>query len=234
VARIKIRRKDLRRPDEFVEVTGRVWQWILARRRLVASVAGVTLALLAAVVGTQQYRQHRLDRAADGFRKAVALFSAGDAPAAVGALQAVTDAGPYAALSDLYRGHALLRAKDGSAAAEAFAAASEESDLPPYLRQEALYGRAFALDQAGDSALALEHYVEAAALAGPYRVDARLRAAQLTEAKGALDEARALYQLAVEDANTVGTRDDLLTLARWRLSTLSSDVALPADTAGSD
>jgi len=105
VARLKIRRKDLRRPDEFMEFTGRAWQWVLDNRRLTTAVTVSVLILLAALTGVRQYRNHRDSSAAAAFRKATALFAEGDGSRAAAAFAEVPRVRAYAALADLYRGH---------------------------------------------------------------------------------------------------------------------------------
>jgi hypothetical protein len=221
VARLKIRRKDLRRPDEFMEFTGRAWQWVLDNRKATITVAVSVVVLLAAVSGFRRYKSYREFAAAEAFRKATALFAEGDTTAAAAAFEAVPRVGGYGVLADLYRGQAALKDGDASAAAGDYSLAASESETPPYLRQQATYGLAHALAEQGDSAGALAHYEEAANLPGPFKVDARLAAARLSQAAGDSSKARSLYELAVSDAEDSGpVQDDMRKLAAWHLASL--------------
>ena len=223
MARVKIRRKDLRRPDEFLEFTGRAWDWVVDHRSAVMTVAAAVVVLAGIITGIRQYENHRGRVAAEAFRKATALLAAGEADAAADAFGAVPRVGSYGALSDLYRGHAALQAANAPAAARAFRAAAGAAEIPTYLRQEALYSLAVALDMQGDAPGALAAYEEAGNLPGPFRVDARLAAARLSHAAGASDRARVLYELALSDAQDAGPpQDDLREVANWRLTTLFS------------
>jgi hypothetical protein len=221
VARFKIRRKDLRRPDEFVEFTGRAWQWVLDNRKATITLAVSVVVLVAAVSGFRRYRSYREFAAAEAFRKATALLAEGDATAAVAAFEAVPRVGAYAVLANLYRGQAALKDGDASTAADAFRSVASDSEMPPYLRQRALYGLARALAEQDDTAGALARYEEAANLPGPFNVDARLAAARLSQAQGDSSKARVLYERALTDAEDSGpAQDDLRKLAAWHLASL--------------
>jgi hypothetical protein len=224
VARVKIRRKDLRQPDEFMELTGRVWQWLAANRGLAVAAGGVVVAVLAGAIGIQQYREYRLLDAADAFRKALVLLHDGETRAAAEAFGQVPAAGAYGALANLYRGQAALAAGDVTLATEAFRASAGHRGLPSYLRQQALVGLARALVRQGDTAAGLEQYQAAAGIPGPFQIDARLEAARLSEASGALEKARGYYEGALEEAYDAGApfEDDLRNLVAWRLSQLPS------------
>lgn len=218
MARIKIRRKDLRRPDEFMEFTGRVWGWLLAHRTLVGALAGGLLAVVLAGAGARTYLTYRTNRAANEFAAAVRLYADGAAREALEAFPNVPAVGSYGALASLYRGHAATDTGDAAVAAEAFRAALGSS-LPPYLQQEAHYGLGDALADQGDKAGAMEQYEAAAEIPGPFRTDARLAAATLAARLGDAPKARTLYEAAAKDAEGAGAaEDDLAAIARWHLT----------------
>jgi hypothetical protein len=222
VARVKIRRKDLRQPDEFMELTGRVWQWLAANRGLALAAGGVALAVLGGVTGIQRYREQRLLDAADAFGKALVLLQDGETSAAAEAFGRVPAVAAYGALANLYRGQAALAGGDLTLATEAFRASAGYRDLPSYLRQEALMGLARALVRQGDTAAGLEQYQAAAEIPGPFQIEARLEAARLSEAAGAVEKARGYYEGALEEAYDAGApfEDDLRNLVAWRLAQL--------------
>lgn len=229
MARTKIRRKDLRQPDEFIELTGRAWQWLQDNRKPTIIVGAVVIVLLVAIAGIRQYQSYRASTAAEAFRKATALLAEGDPKGAAAAFAKLPPVRAYAALGQLYRGHAALKDGDPAGAAEAFRKAASHSDLPSYLRQEALYSLALVLDQQGDTVGALTHYEEAAELPGPFTTDARLSAARVNQAAGDLTKARALYELAVGDAEEGGlAQEDMRKIAAWNLTSLGTEGPAPA------
>lgn len=205
-----------------MELTGRVWHWLEAHRGLALGVGGAAILLLLVLTGVQRYLEHRLLGAAELFRKALVLYQDGDASAAVEAFGQVPAVAGYGPLANLYRGQAALQAVDLVTAAEAFRASAAHRDAPSYVRQEALLGAARALEQQGDRAGALEQYQAAAALAGPFQIEAQLGAARLSEATGAVEKAREYYEGALEEAYDAGGpfEEDLRTLVEWRLAKL--------------
>jgi hypothetical protein len=222
VSSTRIRRKDLRQPDEFIEVTGRAWQWLLANRRGVSILAGAALALLIGAVGVREFRDARARGAAETFRKAATLLAEGEDAAAVQVLEEVKPVGAYGALAELYRGYAALQANDPAKAGAVFVSVAERVELPAYLRQEALYNLAFAESLQGKNAEALERYRAAADLPGPFGVDALLNAGALSSAAGRVDVAREFYERAVSDAQVDGeAQEDLRRVAERRLTGLA-------------
>jgi tetratricopeptide (TPR) repeat protein len=196
VKRLKLRRKDIRQPDEFVTVTSRVATWAREHRSLVAGIALglVVVALVALLIG--RTRAVRNEAAAAAFRSAHRTFEAGsyaDAAEAFAALGREYPRTPFGRLAGLYRARALARQGDHAAAATAYGEYLAGSPQAPYLRQQALVGLAEAREASGDAAGALDAYTEAGALEGPLRPDALMAAARLQEAAGQGAEARALY-----------------------------------------
>jgi hypothetical protein len=217
----RIRRKDLRQPDEFMEVTGRVWQWLVANQRNVYAAAIAVAVLVAGLAGMRSYQNSRLQAASNAFRRATTLLADGNDAAAIEALDEVAPVANYGALAGLYRGYAALDTDDAPGAVTAFEEVAGQVRLPVYLRQEALYNLAFAQSQAGNADDALSSYVAAGELPGPFRVDALLNAGELSRAAGREDAAREFYERAVNDAQADGsTQDDLRRVAERRLVAL--------------
>ncbi len=202
--RIKIRRKALRQPDEFETLTGQAVNWASANRGLViAVVAALAVAgLVAVAIG--HLRGAERERASLAFRTAHTTFEAGnkftEAAEAFAALAHDYPHTAYGRLAGLYRGHALARQGDAAAAATAYAEYLATSPDPPYLRQEALAGLGHAKEAIGETTPALEAYVQAGTLEGPYRTDALLSAARLHEAGGRADLAREIYARLLKEA----------------------------------
>ena len=200
--RLKIRRKDLRQPDEFETLTGQVLSWAEDNRGIVVGVAAALVALALVMIVMGRVRATRNETASGLFRTAHEAFAASKYPeAAEGFAGLARDypSTPFGRLATLYRGHALARQGDATGAAVAYAdflAATSDG----YLRQEALAALGRAREATGDSAGALEAYKEAGEMDGPFRTDALLGAARLHEAAGRASEAREIYVRVMKDA----------------------------------
>ena len=172
--RIKIRRKALRQPDEFETLTGQAVNWASANRGLVTGVVAALAVAGLAAVAVGHLRGAERERASLAFRTAHTTFAAGnkftEAAEAFAALAHDYPHTAYGRLAGLYRGHAFAR--QGDAAKEAI----------------------------GETTPALEAYVQAGTLEGPYRTDALLSAARLHEAGGRADLAREIYARLLKEA----------------------------------
>src|SRR5262249_16208266 len=106
----------------------------------------------------------------------------------------------FGRLATLYRGHALARQGDAAGAATAYTEYLASSPPTDYLRQEALSGLGAAREASGDQAGALDAYGQAAAIDGPFRMQAQLAMAHLHELAGQPDKARAVYLAILKEA----------------------------------
>jgi len=207
--RIKIRRKDLRKPDEFETLTGQALDWAEKHRALVLGVAGALVLVALAGLAIARWRAGRSEAAAVAFRAAQSQFDAARYRDAAGAFAEVASGHPhtpFGRLAGLYRAHALARQGDAAGAATAYGEYLATSPDAEYLRQEALTGLARARESAGDTAGALEAYTQAGDLRGPYRTDALLGAARLHENAGHGDQARDIYARLLKDVSDPETR----------------------------
>ena len=202
--RMKVRRKDLRKPDEFETLTGQAVDWAQAHRPLVGGVVIAALVVAIIALGVGRWRSSRDEAAGAAFNLAHTSFTDGKFSDAARAFEDVATTyprAPFGRVATLYRGHALARSGDAAGAATVYAeylATSPDSD---YLRQEALDGLGRAKEATGDSAGALEAYTQAGAFAGPYRTDALLGAARLQDASGQPEKAREIYASLLKDAS---------------------------------
>ena len=74
--KIKVQRKDLNEPDEFISTSSRVIAYVKARYRLLAPAAGAVLLLVLIAVVWYYYRAGREQDARESFHQAVALYQA--------------------------------------------------------------------------------------------------------------------------------------------------------------
>jgi len=201
--RLKIRRKDLRKPDEFETLTGQVVAWADEHRPVAYGVLALAVAVLAGSLAIGRWRASRNDAAAIAFRSAQARFAEGNFKDAAQDFAYVVERyprTPFGRLAGLYRAHALAREGDQAAAATAYGEYLAGAAPTDYLRQEALVGLGRAKEATGDTAGALDAYVQAGARPGPYRDDARLAAARLEQAAGNTERAQAIYAELLKDA----------------------------------
>src|SRR5262249_36720322 len=168
--RIKVRRKDLRKPDEFETLTAQVVDWADTNRSLVGAIVAGVLVVAAIVLGVTRWRASRNESASIDFQGAQGRFGAGafaDAARAFDPVATESPSAPSGRLAGLYRAHALARSGDAAGAATAYAAYLAGSPPTDYLRQEALTGLARAKEASSDTKDALDAYTQAGAVPRP-------------------------------------------------------------------
>jgi tetratricopeptide (TPR) repeat protein len=197
MARRRFRRKDLKRPDEFVSRGRQVLDWGTENARLLSwSAAGVG-AMVLLVMGFVSIRTARVRQANQDLSHALADFQDGRYAQAATQLADVatrwqsTSAGRIAAL---YAANADLNADNFDKATVLLQDVLSGHEWPPYLRQQALADLGYAFERKGDAAGAAERYAEAVALEGPYTAQALLGEARCREQMGEKDKARELYE----------------------------------------
>lgn len=201
--RVRIRRKDLRRPDEFETLTGETFVWA-QHHQTTLIVAGV--ALLAIAVGfilMSRSRAARLQEANLQFQQAQAQLERGSAATAATQFESIeqnASGTSYGQLAGLYRGHAFLKQGDGAGASTAYTQYLSTASAPDYLRQQALIGLGRAKEMANDLSGAEDAYLQAEKLDGPATTEASLGVARMLEAQGKPDQARAIFARLAKDA----------------------------------
>lgn len=194
--RVKIRRKDLRQPDEFETLTGRALDWAEHNRpTLVAAIVAV-LVIAAGTIMVGRLRVSRNLSAHEEFRSAHALYDAGrfsEAEAAFIQLASGYPSTPMGQIATLYRAHALARGGDPDGASTAYSEYLASGPEAIYLRQEALLGLGQTRETQEDTEGALQAYSDAASLEGPFQQEALLAEARLNEVSGQHDRAKEIY-----------------------------------------
>ena len=188
----KIRRKDLKSPDEFHTATQRALTFLGAHEREALMAVGALLALVALVLAVRGYRSWRDGQAEAAFRDAFRAYAAEDLTKAREGFQKVSESwfGTWGDLALVYLGDSAMRTKDAAAAKVAFEKALESSGEPS-VRQIAEYNLGVIKRNSGDAAGASEHFRRAASADGPLR-SAALVALAATGGEGPpLVEARA-------------------------------------------
>jgi hypothetical protein len=208
--RHRLRRKDLRGPDEFITATSQATAWANEHRSLLVAVGVVIVVLAGAAIGWTRWTASKVAAASRDFRAARLTFEAAKFAEAAPQFAALTDAYPettFGRLAILYRGHSLARQGDNAGAVAAYEEFLASGSSVDYLKQEALVALGHARENTGDAAGALTAYTQAADIDGPSRTEARIGAARLEEAAGHADKAQAFYAAAAEDVADGPIRD---------------------------
>ncbi len=228
--RIKIDRKSLREPDEFQTLSTQAASWATQNQNLLWGV-GIGLAAIALIgLGIGWYRARQAEAGAVRFQAAHAEFleqkyqAAAESFAGLGRDYGST---PFGRLSQLYRGHSLLRGGDAAGAATAYGEYLASSPETEYLRQEALTGLGAAREATGDTNGAVDAYTQAAEISGPFRQDARLAMARLAETSGKPDEAKKIYMTLLQENPTPAVRALLETKIPSEVAAAGAAAGLP-------
>lgn len=199
----RLRRKELKQPDEFITLTSRAVLWLRARAQTATWVA-VGIVVLIGVAGILvSFRSARVREANQDLGQAMLALQGEDLGQAASQLSEVarrwneTKAG---GLAGLLAAHAELRRGNYDSALVLIERLWEPAhDFPPYIRQQILLSWGAALEGKGELEAAAEKYGRSAGLSGPYSGPAILAQARVREKAGATEQARELYRKYLED-----------------------------------
>lgn len=198
----RLRRKDIKRPDEFITLTARGVAWARQHQTTVVWVAAGIIGLLLVVGISVAYQGARLRDANADLARALVKFEANDFPAASTELIDVFarwSGTRVAPIAGLIGANAAIDAGDPDRAiTELGKVQAQASSLPGYVQQQILLAWGVALETKGEWLEAAEKYKQAAAMAGPYAGDALLGEARVRELGGENARARELYRQAYE------------------------------------
>jgi len=193
----RIRRKDLRQPDEFITLSRQVVSYVEEHRTTFLFVLGGVVLLLTAIVAFRTIRSSRETSAAQAYVQAHALLDDKKYAEAATAFQQIADnysSTSYADLALLQAANAQLLGGRAQEAAVTYQKVLDENPTTEYLRQLALVRLGEAQEQSDKSAEAGRAYAQAADLAGPYAEEALAGQARVAEAAGDTATAKDLYQ----------------------------------------
>ena len=197
----RIRRKDLRRPDEFVTLANRAANYARAHARPLGWAATITGVLVVVGFSLLSFRSVQRQRANAELGEAMATFHNQKYPQAETMFEDFAQkwaSSDKAAFARFFAGQAALAQGHYEQAA-----VSLEGSLPglgeEYLKQEALAALGFALEGKKDYTGATQRFGEAAALRGPYRESALLGQARTAELAGDKAAAKGLYKQFLND-----------------------------------
>jgi len=197
MARQRFRRKDLKRPDEFVSRGRQVLDWGTENARVLSWSAAAVAVLVLLVMGFVSVRNARVRQANEDLSHALADYRDGHYAPAASQLADVASRWQSTAagrIAGLYAANADLNADNFETATVLLQDVLSAHDWPSYLQQQALVDLGFALEHKGDAAGAAGRYATAAGLDGPYTAQALLGEARCREQMGDKDKARQLYE----------------------------------------
>ena len=155
MARRRFRRKDLKRPDEFVSRGRQVIVWAQANVRLVAQVGGGLAAVVLLIIGLLSVRTARVRQANEDLTQALVALRAGHNSEAATQLMDVANRWQSTTpgrIARLFAADANLKTDNLDGAAAALEELLTVPDWPPYLHQEVLATLGFILDRKADLA----------------------------------------------------------------------------------
>ena len=197
----RLRRKDIKQPDEFITLTGHGLTWARQHQQWVVGGGAALLAILLAIAIASAYRGSRERDANADLARALTKLGSNDAAAATELIAVAnrwegTGVAPVAAL--LGANAAISAGDSDQAIGELTRLQGQTAALPSYLQQQLLLAWGSALEGKQQWLDAAAKYKEAAALSGPYTGDAVLGEARTRELGGEADRARELYRQAYD------------------------------------
>jgi predicted negative regulator of RcsB-dependent stress response len=167
----KIRRKELKEPDEFLTLSHQFLEYAKQHEReLTVAVLGLVV-VTALALGVRWYRSSQNAKAEAAFGAARRDFAAQKFDIATTGLSRVTSTWPstsYGRLALIYLGNSYAELAKTKEAEEAFRQALSRGD-DDLVRQIALYNLGILAVKAGEKKDAVEHLTAAAAIDGPLR-----------------------------------------------------------------
>jgi hypothetical protein len=144
--KIKIDRRKLRQPDEFISWTTRTWTYVQTNWKMVASVAGAIILIVILAAAYRVYRQQQEARAAVLVSEAISSFAKDISQTE--ALDRILQDFPgtkSAKLARLYLGHAQYRKGDTEKAATTYGVLARDASVQEPVRSLAILSQGYAL-----------------------------------------------------------------------------------------
>lgn len=208
----RIRRKDLKKPDQFVTTSGRFVTWVRANTGVAIAVGGGVVVLIAVAGIVTAFQSARRHDANGDLARAMATLRADNLDAAAGELDEVSRRWGGTSLADLaavLAANTALRMGNVDTAITDVQSLGSAGDLPPYLRQQLLLVWGYALTRKEQWGEAAAKFAEAESLTGPYSAQAVLGQARAMEAAGDAEAARELYKKLYEQFPDAPGRDQV-------------------------
>lgn len=193
----RLRRKDIKKPDEFITLTGQVMDWLRANTPLAYATGAGLLAIVLGLGAFTAYRAAQQREANNDLAAGIAVRRGTDLAAAARDLDAAADrwrGTPPGSLALLLAANTAIQLGNDAAAAVKLEDLLAAGSLTPYLQQAALFALGTALEGQGKWPDAADKYAAAASVEGPYEASAILGEARARQQAGQADKANELYR----------------------------------------
>jgi len=207
----KLRRKELRQPDEFITFFENLRSFLLDNLVQVIIGACAAIALAAIGVGVYFYTQYRDRLVADQFYEAITAFDHKEYKTAETDFSKLAEDHPHASLGRLarfYLAGCYMAEKEPAKARDALNQYLAGDDRPTF-KSLALLQLGVAYEDLGQFQQAHQTYSEAAILPGPQKMRAELAVARMLVREGHKDAAIAAYRQFLKDNPFAEERTDV-------------------------
>jgi predicted negative regulator of RcsB-dependent stress response len=207
----KLRRKELRQPDEFITFFENLRSFLLDNLVRVIIGACAAIALAAIGVGVYFYTQYRDRLVADQFYEAITALDHKEYKNAETDFSKLAEDHPHASLGRLarfYLAGCYMAEKDPAKARDALNQYLAGDDRPTF-KSLALLQLGVAYEDLGQFQQAHQTYSEAAILPGPQKMRAELAAARMLVREGHKDAAIAAYRQFLKENPFAEERTDV-------------------------
>jgi tetratricopeptide (TPR) repeat protein len=210
-ARKRITRKDLRQPDQFVTLTGRLIDLFEENRRIVLLVVSALIVLSLMLWGWNLYKDRQNRLAAEEFSRALSLYQAGKFTEALAQFQNVEGYGRsiYYELAILYQANAYVASSDWEKASQAGRRLLDNINQNPFLQQMALSTIGYAEERSARCKEAIEHYSGAEKLPGAFKEQALLGRARCSAQIGHWQGALGAYRQYIKEYPSSAIASDI-------------------------
>jgi hypothetical protein len=197
-SKVDFDRKDLKTPDAFFENVGRANRYVQENRRLFIGGLAAVIAVFVTGVALHSYSEHSADEAAATFIRGADALDDNNTASAKAALENLSKrSGIYGELGRLYEADLAAREQRWDDALPKYEEVSRNGSSP-YIRQIALIGQGFVLENTSKLAQAADAYAAAGNLTGPYREQALRDQMRAARAAGNDDVAKAAINKILE------------------------------------
>ncbi len=192
----RITRRDIRKPDQFVAVTGEIFHFVKQNRKSFIGAAAVAVLALVGLWGWDAYAQRQNRLAAKDYVQAVGFYHAGRHAEALQLFGKVKEyaSSSYTGPALLYQANSYLALDDRAKAAASLQELLARERKDSLVRQLGLLSLAYLHEKAGNCKEAAARFAEAEKIAAPFRDEAILGKARCNletqELKGALESYR--------------------------------------------